>query len=197
MDISAHRLMYDNIHDFKRTSAYVESEIKRLGVRHDSDELVPGAKGKRHSDMWVSMKSVSHFNLGIALELMLKMILILNNVEHRRSHSLVELHDLIPMKCQTQLESTYQECRNSFLDGRYELVAFINSATPDAKSPPPLENRDITTLRGFFGYFDEDVILWKERYSYEFINEGKWRHYIDDLSVFIGLIDNVMANVSR
>lgn len=196
MDVNAHRLMYDNIHDFKKTSACVESEIKRLGIRHDSDEQVPGAKGRRHHDMWISMKSVSHFNLGIALELMLKMILVLNDVEHRRSHSLVELHDLIPMKFQTQLESTYQDCKKNF-PGRYELVAFINSATPDARSLPPLNNRDITTLRGFFAYFDEDVILWEKRYSYELINEGKWRHYADDLSMFIGLIDKVMVNVPR
>ena len=72
MERAAYRLFYDNIHDFKTVAMHVESEIKRLGIRSDSDDPVPGMKGRTHCDMWVSMKSVSHFNLGTALELMLK-----------------------------------------------------------------------------------------------------------------------------
>ena len=76
------------------------------------------------------MKSVSHFNLGIALELLLKMILILNEVWFCKTHRLVKLHDLIPKKLQTQLESTYQDCRNT-VSGDYDLIAFVNSASAD------------------------------------------------------------------
>ncbi|MXY66285.1 MAG: hypothetical protein F4206_01095 [Gammaproteobacteria bacterium] len=68
MDTAAYRLLYDYIHDFKTTAVHVESEIRRHGIRSDSWEEVAGMKGRAHHDMWVSMKTVSHFNLGIALE---------------------------------------------------------------------------------------------------------------------------------
>ena len=196
MDSYAHRLLYDNIHDFKTTAAHVESEIKRYGIRHGSDEPVHNTGGRRHLDMWVSMKSVSHFNLGIALELLLKQILILNNVDFDKTHRLVKLYELITTEFQIRLESTYQECRNTVPEG-YELIAFVNTASPDPVTVPPLENRDISTLRGFFEYFDEDVILSEKRYSWELINKGKWRHYLSNLSVFIKFIDEVMVHIPR
>ena len=196
MDINAHRLLYDNIHDFKTTATHVESEIKRYGIRNDSNEPVPDVRGRRHSDSWVSMKSVSHFNLGIALELLLKMLLILNNISFEKTHRLVKLYDLIPEKFQIQLESTYQKCRNTVPEG-YELTAFINSASPDPTTLPSLENREISTLREFFEYFDEDVILSEKRYSWEHISQGKWRHYLSDISVFTSLIDAVMIDIQR
>ena len=193
MDVHAHRLMYDNIHDFKTTAAHVESEIKRHGIQHDNNALVPEMQGRRNRDMWISMKSVSHFNLGIALELLLKMILILNRVPYGRSHNLVKLYDSIPGKDQGQLESTYQD-RIRAAPKTYELVAYINSASPDPEVLPPLENRDIATLRGMLGYFDEEVMLAEKRYSWELISQHQWRHYVSDLSIFFELIDEVMAN---
>ena len=194
MTSDAHRLMYDNIHDFKATAALIESDIRRLALRDDNDDLVPGAEGKRrHRDMWVSMKTVSHFNLGIALELMLKMILTMNRVQYRNKHELVYLYELLPAKFQTQLESTYRGVSPK----RHRLVAFANSATRDGKSLPPLVNRDLTTLRRLLEYFDEDVLLSKKRYSSEHVSKGQWRHYMSDLSPFIALIDSVMINVPR
>ena len=79
----------------------------------------------------------------------------------------------------------------------YELVAFINTASPTLApgSGPP--DRDISSLRGFFEYFDEDVILWQKRYSWELIEEGRWRHYVSDISVFVELINRVMGDVRR
>lgn len=196
MDINAHRLLYDNIHDFKTTALHVESEIERHGIRNDSNEPVPNMQGRRHSDMWASMKSVSHFNLGIAIELLLKMLLILNNIKFEKTHHLLKLYGLIPEKFQIQLESTYQKCRNSVPEG-YELIAFINSASPDPTTVPRLKNREISTLRGFFEYFDEDVILSEKRYSWELINHEKWRHYLSNISVFIRFIDAVMMDIPR
>ena len=196
MDINAHRLLYDNIHDFKTTAMHVESEIKRHGIRNNSNEQVPDIQGRRHSELWVSMKSVSHFNLGIALELLLKMLLILNSISFEKTHRLVKLYDLIPKKFQIKLESTYQRCINTVPEG-YELIAFVNSASPDPTTLPALKNREISTLRGFLEYFDEDVILSEKRYSWEHINQGKWRHYLSDISVFTNLIDAVMIGIQR
>ena len=200
MEVTAYRLLYDNIQDFKTIAMHVESEIRRYGIRSDSDEAVPGMKGRRHLDMWVSMKTVSHFNLGIALELMLKLLLHLNRIaptevlRGQARHFLTKLHDAIPEKYQDQLESTFQASRIVLPDG-YTLIALTNTASP-ASGPLP-QNRDISSLRGLFEYFDEDMQWWQKRYSWELIDKGHWRHYISDISVFVELINRVMRNIER
>ena len=201
MEVAAYRLFYDNIHDFKTTAMHVDSEVRHLGVRDEGDDPVPGMGGRTHRDMWESMKAVSHFNLGTALELMLKLLLFLNNVAletipPRERHLLTKLHGAIPPKYQTQLESTYQASRSVLPDG-YALISWVNTAspTPSPQLQPP--NRDITTLKGFFEYMDEDVMLWLKRYSWEFVNQGRPRHYLSDISVFVELINRVMRVVHR
>ena len=187
MEVTAYRLLYDNIHDFKTTATHVESEIRRLNIRSDSHDAVPGVQGRTHHDMWVSMKTVSHFNLGTALELMLKLLLFLNNKPIPKHHYLKKLHNELPAKYQQQLEDTYQA---SILPAGYKL-AFINteSLTPMPQPPP---NRDISNLRGVFEYFDEDAMLWQKRYSWELVEKRHWRHYISDISVFVELINRVV-----
>ena len=189
------QLLYDNIHDFKTTAVHVESEIIRCGIRHDSEEPVPGMKGRRHRPMWVSMKSVSHFDLGIAIELLLKLILIMNNLKFPRTHSLTDLSNLMPPRLQNQLEQVFQECRRSI--GGYELIALTNSPSDDAAALPELHNRDISTIHGFLEYFDEHVILSEKRYSWELVSRGQWRHYLGDISVFVKMIDSVMVDIPR
>ena len=194
MEVTAYRLFYNNIHDFKTTAIHIESEIRNLGIRSDCNDPVPGVEGRTHHDMWVSMKTVSHFNLGTALESMLKLLLFLNNTPIPYHHILTELHDAIPEKRQKQLESTYQASKGVLPDG-YELIAFINTASPTPTPRPP--NRDISSLRGFFEYLDEEVILWQKRYSWELVGKGCWRHYISDISVFVELINRVMRDIKK
>ena len=112
-----------------------------------------------------------------------------------RHHLLTKLHDLLPEKYQAQLDDTYQDCRHA-APGGYKLVAFLNAASPTDPPPGP-PNRDISTIRGFFEYFDEDVILWQKRYSWELVEEGRWRDYLSDISVFVALVHRVMAGVPR
>lgn len=195
MEFTAYRLLYDNIHEFKATAMYVEAEIRRHGIRSDGNNAAPGMSGRTHHDMWVSMKTVSHFNFGIALELMLKLLLFLNKIPIPHCHFLVELYNAILEKYQKQLEATYQESRNC-LPNDDKLIAFINTASPTSTpSSPP--NRDMSNLRGFFEYFDEDVILWKKRYSWELVEEQRWRQYLSDLSVFVEFINRVMREIER
>ena len=193
LDQAAYRLLYGNIQDFKTTAAHVESEIRRLGIRDSDHHPVPGMDGRTHHDMWVSMKTVSHFNLGIALELMLKLLLFHNKIHFPHRHSLKKLHNTLPAKCQKQLESTFQESRSG-LASSFELIAFINTAET---SPPPTRppNRDISNLRGLFEYLDKDVILWQKRYSWELVGENRWRHYLNDISIIIELINRVMHDI--
>ena len=129
MEISAYRLLYDNIHDFKTTALHVEAEIRRYGIRNDCHEEVSSMKGRIHHDMWVSMKTVSHFNLGIALELMLKLLLFLNNKPIPRDHHLIQLHDAIPETHQKSIESVYQDSC-TVVPGGNKLIAYLNTASP-------------------------------------------------------------------
>lgn len=132
---------------------------------------------------------------------MLKLLLFLNDISLEgiskgKRHSLTKLHDAIPEKYQDQLESTFQASRSVLPEG-WELIAFINTASPTIApgfSPP---NRDISSLRDFFEYFDEDVILWQKRYSWELIEKGRLRHYLSDISVFVELINRVLRDIER
>ena len=196
MELAAYRLLYDNIHDFKATAMQIESQIGRHGIHSDGMDAVPGMNDRTHHDVWVSMKTVSHFNLGTALESMLKLILFLNSIAIPRDHSLNRLHDAIPALYQKQLESTYQASR-SVLPGGYKLIAIINTVSPTPAPPLSPPNRDISSLRGFFEYFDEDVILWQKRYSWELVGQRRWRHYISDISVFVEFINRVMRDITR
>lgn len=196
MEISAYRLLYDSIHDFKTTAVHVDSEIRRLGIRDSCCERVPDMGGRTHHEVWVSMKSVSHFNLGTALELMLKLLLYHSSIQMPRHHVLTELHDNIPERLRNQLETIYQQSRRVLPEG-FDLIAFINTEIPDPADVPPPPDRDISNLRGFFEYFDEDVILWQKRYSWELVNQGRFRHYLSDIAVFAELIDRVMRGINR
>ena len=195
MEIWAYRLFYDNIHDFKTAAVLMESKIRRLRIRRDSSKVVRRGHGCTHHDMWVSMKTVSHFNLGTGLELMLKLYLSRHNRPMPREHDLAKLYTALPDHAQEELERIYQDSREAFPDG-YELVAYVHTfgheSTP---SDPP--NRDISNLNGLFKYLDEDVLVSQKRYSWELAEKGRWRHYISDISVLVELINRVMSEIPR
>ena len=203
MKPAAYRLLYDNIHDFKNVAIHVESEIERYGLRADNFDTVPGANGQTHHEMWLSMKAVSHFNLGTALELMLKLLLRIYEVSEsdipsgRDGHSLSKLYGAVPGEYQRQLDSTYRQCRR-MLPELPTLVSFINTASTTPPSPPSRPpTRGVVTLKGFFEYLDEDAMLRLKRYSWEAVDRGSWHHYLSDISVFTEFIDRVMRDIER
>ena len=111
MNYSQVRALCDNIIDFKHAAVLVEAEIERLGLVSDSKEDVPKTGGRSHQDMWMSMKTVSHFNIGISLELMLKLILNLSEKPLPKrpadKHKLAILFDGIPCEFQRKLDIRY------------------------------------------------------------------------------------------
>ena len=140
LDKSALRLLYDTVHDFKTTARHIESEITRHGIRHSTVLPVPDMRGRLHGDMWVSMKTVSHFNLGIALELMLKLLLYFRKKPMPHHHRLAQLYGALPKKDQEQLESIFQESKTSTPTG-FELIAFTNRASPVPPADQPPKSR--------------------------------------------------------
>ena len=193
-------MFHDSVRSFNATARLAELEIKRRGIRSDSYEPVPNGDGLTHHDAWAAWKNVSHFNLGTALELLLKLLLFLNKAEIPKGpegHQLVKLYGRIPPKYQAQLNDVFQAVIKDLLpEGGIQLRAYINAASPDTHVGTP-PNRDISSLMGFFEYLDEDVRLWQKRYSWELVDAGQFRHYLSDIEIFVELINRVMADLPR
>ena len=200
MDNIAYEMLYDSILDFQRAAVLVEAEIQCHGICNNSINAVPGMNGRRHHDMWVSLKAVSHFNLGTSLELMLKLLLLKKNIsitecKPSERHQLTILYNAIPKTHQKQLESTYRVC---IRPPSNRAVFMFKSKESDTEAPlPPPATRNINSLRGFFEYLDKDVMMWQKRYSWEHVKEGRWRYYLDDISVLVEFIDIVMQDIPR
>ncbi len=193
---AAYNLLYDNIHDFKTAALHVEEEIARHGIRHDRDDAVPGMGDRTHRDMWISMKTVSHFNIGIALELMLKLLLYGDRKKPPNTHSLKNLYLELPDRFQIHMDSLYSEVFSQYFVG-FELIAFGHTASGTRPPSDLLTERNMRCLEGLFDYFDQDIIVWQKRYSWEMIGEEKWLHYISDIKLVIDFINRVMRTVSR
>ena len=90
------------------------------------------------------MKTVSHFNFGIALELMLKLLLYAHGKDVEKWHSLPELHDDLPLTVQEELDATYRGIRHGLID-RFEIIAHISLPPSRAAAGTPafLETRSI------------------------------------------------------
>ena len=155
-------------------------------------------EGRTHHEAWVSLKTVSHFNLGTALELMLKLLLSLDDVPFDdipkgQRHSLVRLYEKLPD--QHQLEVKYRACRRA--NNELQFVAFFGKLTDAAESEYRSPGTQVIYLKGFFGYLDEIAKLWKMRYSWELMRDEKWRYYLNDISILVDLIDRVMSEIPR
>lgn len=188
--MNTYRLLYDSVIDFKRAAVLVEAEIGRHDIRYDSDDVVQGISGRMHHDTWVSMKAVSHFNLGTALELLLKLLLVRSGGAAPSHHKLAELHDALSEKDRKELESKYRVSRRE--SSNFALLMFNSPG-----SEPPPDTRNINSLRGFLEYLDRDVMVSTKRYSWEQARDGVWRYYLSDITVFVELINRVMKDIPR
>ena len=196
MKLSAYVMLCDNIQDFTDAAVRIESEIRRYGVLHDSDDVVPETNSRKHVDMWASIKTVSHFNLGIALELLLKLLLFLSDVdpipEGHEGHLLVNLHDKLPTELKKRLESTYQGSKRDRAPDGLKMVAYGRDKPGEPESVP-----NLWTLRKAFNYFDSDALLWQKRYTWEHVNKEVRRHYVFDISAFVTFIRRVMRDIDK
>ena len=58
-----------------------------------------------------------------------------------------------------------------------------------AKGAATTDDRELVTLTDFFVYMDEDVELWRKRYSWEQAAGRQWQHCLDDLRAFFAFLD--------
>ena len=170
---------------FLEATHFIEERIRSLNVEHSNQNLIGGSTGWKIHDVWESLKTASHFNFGIALELRLKCILGLSSSEEQlkeAGHSLEKIYSLIPSQICRELEDLFaQKIRNKSI----RMVAFARSGSEPTGTPP---NRDLENLRDFCIYFDKDVKLWMKRYSWEELSNQTWVHYIEDLSPLMNFV---------
>ena len=164
-------------HDFAEAADVVEKHVIHRSLRSDTQNTVWD---------WMSMKTVSHFNLGTALELLLKLLLLRSGRGYTHTHGLTDLYLALPEKVQTYLQATYGKSAGS---GTLKLVA-LTTTPPEQQQRP--QDRPIATIRDMLEYFDKDVKLHQKRYSWDPAQKQQWRHFIDNPSVFVKCIHRVL-----
>ncbi len=174
---------------FAESAWLIERRIRELGAKEGDTSPIGGATGWRKHDVWESLKTVSHFNLGVALELRLKCLLALHHIAPTRrgaqGHYLRKLLERLPSELLNRLEALY---RQAMAERTVTLLAFISTQGPERPKGPP--DRSLDTLRDFCTYLDEDVGLWGKRYAWEQLDEeDTWRHYLTDLDAMLDFLD--------
>ena len=175
---------------FRQCAWLIEHEIGRLGARRGDLSPVGGSAGWPSHSVWESLKTASHFNLAIALELRLKCLLHLHDIQPlqgREGHCLAGLYQQFGSRrsfAGTRLEELFGI---AVADRPCTLVAFLSTDTPDMPEGPA--DRELRTLKDVLAYMDEDAELWRKRYSWESAADRQWRHYMDDLGAFFRFLD--------
>lgn len=135
------RMLYHNVHDYSEVAEQAEFRIQEL-------DLPLGG------DRWLSLKSVSHFNLGISLELMLKFLFAWEEMPISKNHGLARLYGGLSLRMRTRIERAYGTL--ALNDLALQAFAFGRGSQP----PPSPKPRTLHTVVQFLNYFDEDVRLW-------------------------------------
>ena len=174
-------LMYYTIQDFARAAEWAESEIKRLDDADDRRAPRSARDPVKFGDTFLSLKAVSHFNLGIAMELLLKYFLRweARPVPHR--HPMRDLYAALPKSQRDALEALYQSVMPDI------LTENVTTLSPYPKSEAPLGRR-IHSLSAFLEYLDADMDVAKMRYVYENFDGDGFAHYLPDVSPFLEFI---------
>ncbi len=186
---------------FRQSAWLIENEILRLKARQGDLSPIGGPTGWPSHNVWESLKTASHFNLAVSLELRLKCLLYLHDIDPLRGHDGHCLAKLFVQFSETdsatkaRLEELFRQATQNH---PFTLVAFLSTDTTDTPNGP--RNRQLNTLIDFFEYMDDDVELWKKRYSWENAATGKWQHYIDDLGglfEFLDTTENLATEMAR
>ena len=170
---------------FEEAAFFLEKRIRDLGAESGSQERMGGSGWKSHN-VYESLKTASHFNLGVAFELKLKCLLRLNSVKLKfglDGHMLAKLYRDLPCKVSQDLEKIFRQITEN---KSIKMEALIRSNSKPSNHPP---NRPLDTLFDFCKYFDKDMNIWKKRYASEAVSKRKWVHYISDLGLFLKFLE--------
>ena len=170
---------------FEVTAAVIGNLIVNCGAEHSSQSLMQGGRfdGFRRDVLWESLKSVSHFNLGIALELRLKGLLHLEHPEVPprtfKGHGLARLFSKLEDGTRKKLNAAYLEYKEA---DDFELLTI---RPPGASWP---ESPKVDDLLGFLEFLDTWVNIETARYSWETVDPYKSRFYLTKEAAIINLV---------
>ena len=174
-------MVYYTIQDFARAAEWAESEIKRLDDAEDRRTSGSAGDPVRFGDTFLSWKTVSHFNLGIAIELLLKYFLRWEAQDVPRRHPMTDLYAALPESQRDALETLYQAVMPD------TLAETIVTLSPYPKGDAP-RGRRIHTFSAFLEYLDADMGIAKMRYVYESFDGDGFAHYLPDISPFLEFV---------
>ena len=189
--VDAAQALYDSIGTFKETAVWVEEMISRRGLRIEGRETLDRWNTGHLSEL-AALKTVSHYNLSVALELLLKFLLALNQRQIPKRHELVLLYEHLPESVQTNIQAIYDE-----RDSDVVVLGILSSFNAKGSRPEMPQQPDMPSFRTLLKYLDEEVSLSAQRFSFEWLPEQRWRLYLDDICVLVGIIEGVMRAVGR
>ncbi len=197
MNVAQYLRLVGGARAFRQTAWLVEGEIRRLDARWDIQAPIGREKGWPSQMVWESLKTASHYNLAVALELGLKCLLHLHGLESkiphgRKGHWLALLLQLIPEPTATKCQRLFRQAVEKH---PFQLIAFCSTKTSKAPNSP--NNVPLDTLEDFCLYLDGDAQLWKKRYSWEGVSKSEWRHYLDKLDAFFVFLEETENTASE
>ena len=174
-------LMYYTIQDFARAAKWAESEIERLDSAESRRVPRSDRDPVKFGDTFLSLKAVSQFNLGIAIELLLKYFLRWEAQSIPRRHPMKALYDALPDFQRDALEALYDAVMPD------ALAETVVSLSPYPKGQAP-RGRPIQSLSAFLEYLDTDMGVARMRYVHERFDDDGFAHYLPDISPFLEFV---------
>lgn len=164
---------------FQLSAELIEREIRRLNANAGETSSIGEETGWHSHHVWVSLKSVSHHNLALALLLRLKCFLSLHRIDLVYGHRLTQLFDKLSIY-QTQtsddLEEIYQRVNR---DNPVKLIATISSEESSVPRDP--SNGPIKSLKDSFTFLEEYVEIWTNKRSGMYTTNSPWQYHFDCL----------------
>ena len=177
------RLLLRMIDDFTLPAISVEQEVARRDLQPTKPEDTLN---------WMALQTVSHFNLGTALELLLKLLSLRHGKGYKKDHGLARLYRELPEPVQKSLRATYRDSRQ---DNEFRLIAVTKDKSRPQWGGP---KRSIATIDGAIDYFDEDVKPNLKRYLFESAQRrSQWRCFISNPKAFVMFIRRVRLEETR
>ena len=172
----------------QQSAELIEREIKRLNANAGETSTIGEETGWCSHHVWVSLKSVSHHNLALALLLRLKCFLSLHSIDLVYGHRLTQLFDKLNIyqnQTSDDLEEIYQRVNR---DNPVKIIATISSEESFVPQDP--SNSSIKSLKDSFTFLEEYVEIWTNKRSGMYTSSSPWQYHFDSLEPFFEFLNS-------
>ena len=168
--------------------AFLASAVLIVERMRDADQ-------KERDNLGQHLRAAAHFVLGTAYELTLKLMLRQSGRTVPNRHQLTTLYDAIPdKKIRALLDEAYQQRMASVSEHEVGIIlTMVTTGDPQLETDPP--KPDMTTIRGWFRFMDEDVCSHLQRYAWENPRNKRPTQHMADLTPFCDILKVTLARV--